>query len=39
MSKVNKTRSNPTTHPVPDFSKGNAIMLTPSPTKQVRKYL
>ena len=39
MSKINKLRSNPTNHPVPDSSKGNAIALTPSPTRQVRRYL
>lgn len=39
MSKINKLRSNPTNHLIPDFSKGNAITLTPSPTRQVRKYL
>lgn len=39
MSKINKIRSNLTSHQIPDFSKGNAITLTPSPTKQVRRYL
>lgn len=39
MSKINKLRLNPTNHPIPDSNKGNAITFTPSPTRQVRKYL